>query len=615
MNNLVLFIFIFPFLSFILSLILPQNEKVISRWALFAASINLMANLTALILFTASAFEPVFVRTGAILESHGYSFFAALYLDYVSLIFILLGSSVTFLITLYSRFYMHSENGYKRFLSTILFFYFGFNTVILAGNFESLMAGWEILGLSSFLLIGFYQNRFLPIKNSLKIFSIYRIGDIGLILAAWSCHILLEKNISFDQFSNLESLNISLGHNQFLAFFLAFCLILAASVKSAQFPFFTWLPRAMEGPTPSSAIFYGSLSVHMGCYILIRTSALWQDQILAKALIFIIGGITVFMCQSTARVQSTIKSQIAYSSLVQIGLIFIEISFGLIPLALVHLIANSFLRTYQLLISPSVVTYLIKEQFYDPKQNEYYTKNFSNYFLKRFYVNSVKEWNIDHIHDKYLWHPLKVLGRIFSSLSTGNYFALMFGFSGVLVALGLYRPELSTFIVFAMTFIGLSFGLRAFAEKNNAIFAWNLIFLNHLWVGISNKMLTVHNTDLIIYLSGILPSWIIGYILLSYLKNQKNDLHIRTHQGLNQKYEKLSLLFLFCCLGLSGFPISPSFIGEDLLFHNIKAQEIWMSLLLAVTYVLDGIAIMRIYSRLFLGPNLDHNLDYSLKSS
>jgi NADH-quinone oxidoreductase subunit L len=616
MKTLILILFFVPFFSFILSLFLPsKNEKLISRFALSTALINLFFTHIAFAMSAYNYFDPIFIKSTNILDSDGYHFFVALYLDSISLIFISLGSIVTFLITLYSRFYMHREKGYKRFFSTILFFYFGFNTVILAGNFESLMAGWEILGLSSFLLIGYYHDRFLPIKNSLKIYSIYRLGDIGLILAAWACHTIFHTNLSFDLLTNNQLIKSSLDHSGSISLFLAFALILTATVKSAQFPFFTWLPRAMEGPTPSSAIFYGSLSVHMGCYILFRTYNLWENLILARILIFSIGALTVFMCVNTARVQSTIKSQIAYSSLVQIGLIFIEIALGLLPLALFHLVANAFLRTYQLLISPSSVTYLIKEQFYEPKQNEYYKKNFNPFFLKKLYVNSVQEWSLDHLHDKYLWHPLKVGGRIFSNLSLTKYFALMTFISGLILILSFKNAMNESSTVLTLNLLGLTFGLRAFAEKNSALLAWNLIFLNHIWVGLSHRMLTDFSTDLIIYLSGIVPSWILGLTLLTYLKKHGDDLHIKTHQGLSLKSPKLSLLFFMACLGLSGFPISPTYIGEDLLFHHITGNQILMPFVLALTYVLDGIAIIRIYSRLFLGPNQDQNLDYALKSS
>ena len=97
--------------------------------------------------------------------------------------FALVGAILAFLIVMYSRVYMHRESGYKRFFNTILFFFLGYNVTIFSGNFETLFIGWEVLGISSFLLIAFYRERYLPVKNALKVFFVYRIGDVGLILA------------------------------------------------------------------------------------------------------------------------------------------------------------------------------------------------------------------------------------------------------------------------------------------------------------------------------------------------------------------------------------------------------------------------------------------------
>ena len=134
--------------------------------------------------------------------------------------------------------------------------------------------GWEIIGLSSFLLIAFYRNRYLPVKNAFKVLSNYRISDVALMMAMWMLHHLTHRNIRFDEFSDVASGNISKSG---MVAFIAGMFLLAAIVKSAQFPFSSWLPRAMEGPTSSSAIFYGSLSVHIGVFLLLRTHPFWES--------------------------------------------------------------------------------------------------------------------------------------------------------------------------------------------------------------------------------------------------------------------------------------------------------------------------------------------------
>jgi len=241
----------------------------------------------------------------------------------------------------------------------------GYNTVIFAGNLQTLFIDWEILGISSFLLIAFYRDRYLPVKNAVKVFSIYRIGDVGIILAMWLSHHLWHENITFLELSKYEQVHHQLQSQSLVGMVISIVILLSAAVKSALLPFSSWLPRAMEGPTPSSAIFYSSLSVHLGVFILLRTFPFWEHQLSVRLLIGLLGLFTSILTTGIARVQSSVKSQIAYASIAQIGLIFIEVAAGFENLALCHFAGNAFLRTYQLLVSPSVVSYLIREQFYN----------------------------------------------------------------------------------------------------------------------------------------------------------------------------------------------------------------------------------------------------------
>jgi NADH:ubiquinone oxidoreductase subunit 5 (subunit L)/multisubunit Na+/H+ antiporter MnhA subunit len=188
-----------------------------------------------------------------------------------------LGSALFTLVVTYSSVYMHREKGYARFFANVWFFYMGYTLTVVAGNFETLFAGWEVLGVSSFLLIAFYRDRYLPVKNALKVFSVYRIADVGLLLAMWMSHHFWHANVPFTVLEMHDLVREHVVDHAGMAWVIGLMLLLTAMAKSAQLPFTTWLPRAMEGPTPSSAIFYGSLSVHMGAFILIRTHALWSE--------------------------------------------------------------------------------------------------------------------------------------------------------------------------------------------------------------------------------------------------------------------------------------------------------------------------------------------------
>ncbi len=176
---------------------------------------------------------------------------------------------------------MHRDEGYKRFFNTILLFATAYNFIILAGNFETLFIGWEIKGICSFILIAFYRNRYLPVKNAFKAVTNYRISDVALMLAMWMMHHLTHQNINFSQLG--EAKEIANAANQTgMAIFIVCMIILPATIKSAQFPFTTWLPRAMEGPTASSAIFYGSLSVHIGVFLIVAYTSFLGRYVVGK---------------------------------------------------------------------------------------------------------------------------------------------------------------------------------------------------------------------------------------------------------------------------------------------------------------------------------------------
>src|SRR5687768_195502 len=330
MTLLLEFFILIPFIGFVMSLLIPRKSENFISWnAVFTVALHLGLSIIFLILWLLENHPTLNLKDIVLFKTTGYEFFIDFYFDKITAVYLLVGAFLTFLVTIYSRSYLHRENGYKRFFNSILLFYLGYNIVIFSGNLETLFIGWEILGVSSFLLIAFYRDRYLPVKNAVKVFSIYRIADVGIILAMWMSHHLWHENITFLKLSNYELVSAQLETHSLIGVFISLMILLSAAAKSAQFPFSFWLPRAMEGPTPSSAIFYGALSVHVGIYILLRTFPFWEHQLSVRILIGAIGLISSVIASGVARVQSSVKSQIAYSSIAQIGLIFIEVALGL----------------------------------------------------------------------------------------------------------------------------------------------------------------------------------------------------------------------------------------------------------------------------------------------
>lgn len=616
------FFLLVPFAGFLLSLAIPgRMETLLSRVAFCTVGIQMTGAFGFTIYWVLHGLPTIDVKDIVIYKVPEYEFYLDFYFDKLTAVYLFVGAFLTFLVTIYSRYYLHREAGYKRFFNTVLFFYLGYTIAIFSGNLETLFVGWEILGISSFLLIAFYRDRYLPVKNAVKVFTVYRIGDIGLIVAMWMMHHLWMENITFQKLNNAVLVHDLLERHSFIGAMISLMILVTAAAKSAQLPFSSWLPRAMEGPTPSSAIFYGSLSVHLGVFILMRTFPFWEHQHSVRILIGVLGLTTTIITSGIARVQSSVKSQIAYASIAQIGLIFLELALGFENLALFHFAGNAFLRTYQLLVSPSVVSYLIREQFYNFTGHE---PSLENTFPKKLeytlYQLCVKEWNLDAVMYRFMWSPLKSLGNRIGFLSIKSVF--IFFVPVYLVGLyAVYNPELLSgsiqiYLPYAFSLIGLMMVLRSFSERMNVFLSWILIIMNHFWVALAisfNEHFTFSEVHL--YLSGIAVAGLIGLLLLSWLQQKEKDVNLDMFHGYSYRYPKQAFWFLICCLAVTGFPITPTFVGEDLIFTHIHENQFGLAVFTALSFMIDGIAVIRIYARVFMGPHVKSKYEIAYRSS
>jgi NADH-quinone oxidoreductase subunit L len=601
-----------PLAGFVLSLFFKgSQEKWLSMIAYYTAGFQLFFFLPFLVYWSIQGAPVLNLKEFTIYHSQDYVFLIDFFFDRITAVYLLVGALLTFLITIYSRFYLHREKGYKDFYNSVLLLYLGYNWTIFSGNFETLFIGWEILGLSSFFLIAFYRERYLPVRNAVKVFSIYRIGDVGVLMAMWASHHLWHENITFLKLENADLVHEHISAHSGTGIFIALMLLLAAAAKSAQLPFSSWLPRAMEGPTPSSAIFYGSLSVHFGVFLLLRTFPLWQEQVSVRIIIAALGLSTAIVAALIGRVQSSVKPQIAYASISQIGIMFIEVAAGLETLALIHFAGNAFLRSYQLLVSPSIASYRIREQLYNYRPRPLSIEDSLPRRLEySFYLLSLKEWNLDRFMNKGIFSPLKTIGQRLGFLNMRNLF--LFFIPSYLLGIFLlfnqnFIPEiLKPYFSEFFAAIALLFVLRAFGERKYPRLVWLLILLNHFWIALAVS----HNEDFdfghtLLFLSGIVPMGIFGYILLEILrKKEPKHFDLFQYQGHAYEYRTLSVLFLIAGLGIMGFPISPSFLGEDLILSHINEADFLLAFFVSLSYIMGGIAVIRLYARLFLGPHV-----------
>jgi NADH-quinone oxidoreductase subunit L len=610
-----------PLAGFVCSLLVPhKKEKLVSGISITTIGIQLLAIVALIISWILNDAAVLDLKHMVLFTSPGFQIFIDLYFDRITAVYAITGAVLTLLVAIFSRFYLHREAGFKRFFGTLLLFYSGYNLVIFAGNFETLFIGWEFLGIASFLLIAFYRDRWLPVKNSLKVISIYRFSDICLLLAMWMSHHLWHENITFFKLNDaLLVANQVQGHYGF-AVFIAIMLLLAAAIKSAQLPFSSWLPRAMEGPTTSSAIFYGSLSVHIGVFLLMRTYPFWESIPAIKIAVIMIGLATAFIAAGIARVQPTVKTQIAYASIVQIGIMFVEVALGWHVLALIHFMGNAFLRTYQLLVSPSVLSYLTHDQFYhfDPTKAIPKAPAFPK-LRNTLYMLSIKEWNLDSLLMRFLWTPFKWLGKklrflthiITIAIVVVIYLLGYFFFAGKFDT-GLWRDSLSP----VLAFIGLLLVLRSFTERADARKPWLLVFAAQVFI-VASIVLNdqVELREIIIYLTGGIVSVLVGYFCLNKIKRIDNDISLNHFHGYTYEQPWIAFVFLLSCLGLLGFPITPSFIGVDLLFTHIHEDQPALLVFTSLSFAFIELSLLRIYARIFMGQHKKPYHAIAFKSS
>ena len=297
--------------------------------------------------------ERIVVDLGEWFHIDHYGFAWQLVGDHLSLPFVLLVAALVGLVGAFSRRYLHRETGFARFYFLLALFGAGTELIVLAGSLDLVFIGWEAVGLTSALLIAFFYERRRPTEHGLRAFVTYRFCDVGLLAATVWLHHRNGHAHFVVQGEGWAGLATSTG--SFDAILVGLLLLWASMGKSAQFPLGGWLSRAMEGPTPSSAIFYGGISVHLGAYLLLRATPLLEAEPVVAGAVITVGLLTAVHATFVGRVQTDIKSALAYASMTQIGVIFVEIGLGWVQLAVVHVIGHALFRSLQILRSPSLL--------------------------------------------------------------------------------------------------------------------------------------------------------------------------------------------------------------------------------------------------------------------
>jgi len=367
MTNLSALVLLMPLLGFI---ILGLAGRTLSRRAVVAIACGAcgLAFLFAAISFLSMLGTPD-SRSDQVLYtwvvSGDFQLGFGLLLDSLSATMLMIVTGIGLIIHIYSAGYMEDDPGFWRFFSFLNFFIFAMVLLVSADNFLFLLVGWGLVGLASFLLIGFWYQRPSAVAAAKKALVINVIGDFGLMIAIF---LIFKQFSALNYYTNatsiggvFDSIDPSLkGH--ILATTIALLLFVACAAKSAQLPLYMWLPDAMEGPTPVSALIHAATMVTAGVYLVARAHALFEIAPIALTIVGVIGSVTAIFAATIAMVQLDIKRVLAYSTISQLGYMFMGESVHNYPAAIFHLTTHAYFKALLFLAAGAVIHALKGEQ-------------------------------------------------------------------------------------------------------------------------------------------------------------------------------------------------------------------------------------------------------------
>ncbi|HDL90203.1 MAG TPA: NADH-quinone oxidoreductase subunit L [Thermodesulforhabdus norvegica] len=291
--------------------------------------------------------------------SGGLSLDIGFLLDPLSMVMMLAVTGVSFLIHVYSIGYMHDDPSYARFFSYLNLFVFFMLILVMANSFPVMFVGWEGVGLCSYLLIGFWFEDDYNAYAGNKAFIVNRIGDYGFLLGMFLIFVTFHSLNYSDVFENAQHV---LTYNGFIATAITLLLFMGATGKSAQIPLYVWLPDAMAGPTPVSALIHAATMVTAGVYMVARCNALFTMAPVSMAVVAAVGAATAIFAASMGFAQRDIKRILAYSTISQLGYMFLAVGVGAFAAGIFHLVTHAFFKALLFLSAGSVIHAMGGEQ-------------------------------------------------------------------------------------------------------------------------------------------------------------------------------------------------------------------------------------------------------------
>jgi NADH-quinone oxidoreductase subunit L len=346
-----------PFIGFLVNgavaYLAPERKRLVSFVGPGALGLSFVVALVNFVLIaTAGAAEPVIRSYWTWMEVGGLRIDAALQLDQLSLVMALIVTGISFIIHIYSIGYMGEDPGYARYFAYLNLFVFFMLVLVLAANFPLMFVGWEGVGLSSYLLIGFWFKKREKAEAGQKAFIVNRIGDFGFLIAMF---LLFTYAGTLDFQSAFAVAPRVFEYGGAAITLITLFLFLGCTGKSAQIPLYVWLPDAMHGPTPVSALIHAATMVTAGVYLVARTGVLFALAPVSMNVVAAVGAVTALFAASIALQQYDIKRVIAYSTISQLGYMFLAVGVGAFTAGIFHLGTHAFFKALLFLSSGAVI--------------------------------------------------------------------------------------------------------------------------------------------------------------------------------------------------------------------------------------------------------------------
>lgn len=434
-NNLVLLLLLTPFVGFLFNIFFGKKagKGIAGAIGTGAVAVSFAMSVYFFMQLNATG-KPVSVTLLDWIQIGKLKVDLGILLDQLSLLWLLFVTGIGSLIHLYSISYMHDDENMHKYFAYLNLFVFFMITLVVGSNLLVMFIGWEGVGLCSYLLIGFWHKNQDYNDAAKKAFIMNRVGDLGFLIGIFILAFAL-NTLDFTQLSKLMSPEVALPNASWtLLSIAALCLFIGATGKSAQLPLYTWLPDAMAGPTPVSALIHAATMVTAGIFMITRMNFLFDLTPEVQNIIAIVGAITALVAASIGLLQNDIKKVLAYSTVSQLGLMFLALGLGAYNVAVFHVITHAFFKACLFLGSGSVIHALHGEQ--DMRKMGGLRKampiTFATMLISTLAIAGIFPfagfWSKDEIlmvafeHNKALW----IIGSIASIMTAFYMFRLMY---------------------------------------------------------------------------------------------------------------------------------------------------------------------------------------------